>query len=126
MLTHPQIWTHLYLKAVKQRIVSNATEIDFALAVLIACLIGRLARAGQDIRMVGSCGTGARSVGPLLGRLAAFATMLGDAAKAAIAVALSICGECSFEVISLVALSVAIIYLYRGSARRELRAAVMT
>lgn len=71
--------------------------ISFVGAILSAYFIGCLTTGyylalfatGQDIRDTGSGGTGARNVGRLLGRRAAFLTILGDGGKGILAVALA-------------------------------------
>jgi glycerol-3-phosphate acyltransferase PlsY len=69
----------------------------FWLALCAAYAIGCVATgyylvrigAGQDIRLAGSGGTGARNVSRVLGRRAAAMTIMGDAGKGALAVVLA-------------------------------------
>jgi glycerol-3-phosphate acyltransferase PlsY len=70
---------------------------SLALIVVGAYFIGCFAtgyylvrwRSGDDIRAIGSGGTGARNVGRILARKWAFATVLGDAGKGMLAVFLA-------------------------------------
>lgn len=66
-------------------------------AVLVAYALGCVqtgyylvrARTGQDLRQLGSGGTGARNAGRVLGRTAFVLTLLGDLAKGALALAVA-------------------------------------